>query len=138
MGRPRGEIFTKKEVRNRVEGYEGTRRLSDRFMGHWRRVTAVSGRLGEQAPWRKWLRSALRAPATLERSEGKGQLPGEEEGCSRAGSRKMELSLPWDENMRHGHGGKWNISKGAHPQETRKSDASPEMRNPLLQDEDEQ
>lgn len=82
MGRPRGEIFTKKEVRNRVEGYEGTRRLSDRFMGHWRRVTAVSGRLGEQAPWRKWLRSALRAPATLERSEGKGQLPGEEEGCS--------------------------------------------------------
>lgn len=48
---------------------------------------------------------------TPERSEGKGQLPGEEEGCGRAGSRKMELSIQRDEKTRHGRGGKWNISR---------------------------
>lgn len=120
------------------QSYEGTGRLSDCYMGHWRRATAVSGRLGGQAPWRKWHRSALRGSATLERSEGKGQLPREEEGRGRAGSRKIELSVQRDEKTRHGHGGKWNISEGAHPQETRKRDASPETRNPLLRGPDEQ
>ena len=75
-------------------------------------MTAVSGRLGEQAPWRKWHRSALRGSVTLERSEGKGQLPGEEEACGRAGSRKMELSSQRDEKTRLGRGGKRNISRG--------------------------
>ena len=49
---------------------------------------------------------------TLERSEGKGQLPGEEEACGRAGSRKMELSSQRDEKTRLGRGGKRNISRG--------------------------
>lgn len=101
MGRPRGEIFTKKEVRHRVEGTVG--RLSDHFMGHWQWATAVSGGRGagsleEVAPL------STEGPCDPgEVVEGKGQLPREEEGCGRAGSRKMELSVPWDENMRHGH-----------------------------------
>lgn len=50
----------------------------------------------------------------------------------------MELNIQRDEKTRHGCGGKWNISRGVHPQGTRGSDGFPEMRNPLLRDVDEQ